>query len=198
MPRLPLTYYQQNDVVGIARSLIGKYLVTSLDQGITIGMITETEAYHQNEKACHAYNGRRTKRTSILFEQGGLAYVYMCYGIHHLFNVTTGPSGDAAAVLIRAVEPIKGGSIMLQRRGLDKLNTRVSSGPGTASQALGLTVTNNGTSLVTSEVVWIEQGRLVPDDEILETTRIGVDYAGSDALLPWRFYLKSSSWVSRR
>ena len=198
MSRLPLSFYQSSDTVMVARSLIGKLLVTCFDGLETAGMITETEAYHQDEKACHAYNGRHTKRTSILFEQGGLAYIYLCYGIHHLFNVTTGPAGDAAAVLIRAIEPMKGKSIMMERRGLDKLNTRISSGPGTASQALGLSVNNNGASLISSEVVWIEQGQPVPVDEIRQTTRIGVDYAGSDALLPWRFYHKSSSWVSRK
>jgi len=198
MRRLPKSFYRSNDVVSVAKSLIGQHLVTLVDGHRTVGKITETEAYHQDEQACHAYNGRYTKRTSLLFEAGGLAYIYLCYGIHHLFNVTTGPAGVGSAVLIRAVEPVEGVEVMMQRRGIDQLHPRITSGPGTLSQALGLTIAYNGSSLLNSETIGIEESKKVPDNEIVASVRVGIDYAGADASLPWRFYLKSSQWVSRK
>lgn len=177
--------------------MIGQLLVTQFNGLRTTGMITETEAYHQNEKACHAYNGRFTKRTSILFEPGGLSYIYLCYGIHSLFNVTTGKQGEAAAVLIRAFEPVHGIEKMMERRGISKLDPGISSGPGKLTQALGINLSSNGDSLTSSQQIWIEQFRPVPECEVIACPRIGVDYAGKDALLPWRFHLKKSQWISR-
>ena len=197
MSRLSAAFYLNEDVVQIARALIGKLLVTNFDGERTTGVITETEAYHQNEKACHAYNGRHTTRTDILFEHGGYAYVYLCYGIHNLFNVTTGSNGEASAVLIRAFEPVEGLDIMLKRRGFRSKNTRVSSGPGMLTKALGVDLSCNRMSLVNSECLWIEEHKQITDQEISSSPRIGVDYAEEDALLPWRFFLNGSEWVSR-
>ncbi len=197
MNKLPRPYYQSNDVVRLARDLIGKKLCTNTDGHFTSGIITETEAYHRDERACHAYLDRRTKRTEVMFKPGGLSYVYLCYGIHHLFNIITGGKDEVQAVLIRAIEPVDGVETMLSRRNRESLSTIISSGPGTLTQALGITTTNNGLSLEGDEI-WLEEGETVSENDIQASTRIGVKYAGEDALLPWRFYLKTSDYVSRR
>jgi len=196
LSKLSVGFYQSNDVVAIAKKLIGKVLATRINGVLTSGIITETEAYHQQEKACHAYNGRRTSRTEILFGPGGQSYVYLCYGIHNLFNVTTGMKGEAAAVLIRALKPLKGLSIMLDRRGLDQLETRLTIGPGNLTKALGINLLNNGMHLAEAKDLWIESYQQISENQICTSERIGVDYAEEDAQLPWRFYLKNSKWVS--
>ncbi len=196
MTKLPEHFYVR-PVVDVARALLGKLLVTRFDGIVTSGIITETEAYHECEKACHAYNRRRTKRTEVLFEPGGIAYVYLCYGIHSLLNVTTGERGEAAAVLIRAIEPVEGVGVMQTRRSLTTKDHRISAGPGMLSQALGISLEHNACSMVNGQELWIESHRQPAEDEIVESPRIGVAYAGKDALLPWRFYLRHSEWVSK-
>lgn len=197
MSRLPVGFYQSNDVVAIARGLIGKVLITNSSGFFTSGIITETEAYHQQEKACHAYNGRRTSRTEVLFGPGGWSYVYLCYGKHYLFNITTGTKGEAAAVLIRSIEPYKGLELMLERRGLNQPETRLTTGPGNLTKALGISFKNNGVHLTKSKELWIESCKQISEYQICTSRRIGVDYAEEDALLPWRFYTKNSKWVSK-
>ncbi len=194
---IPFEFYQR-EVVEVARDLLCKVLVTTLSGRYSCGLITETEAYDQAEKACHAYNGRRTARTECLFHPGGRAYVYLCYGIHHLLNVTTGPEGEAAAVLIRAIQPLEGLDDMLERRGQRVVKPQLTAGPGRLTEALGVSVDHNNLILQPSNGIWIEnpeQSPAVPN--IISTPRIGVDYAGEDALLPWRFYLQDSQWVSK-
>jgi len=172
----------------VAKSLLGKYLFTFFDDGMTGGIITETEAYNGIvDKASHAYNGRRTARTEIMYAPGGTAYVYLCYGIHSLFNVVTNKPGVPHAVLIRAIKPTHGIELMLKRRNLLVPNKTLTSGPGTVSQALGIHYAQSGLSL-NGKTIWIEDKKLVPaDSEIRITPRIGVDYAGEDAKLPYRF-----------
>ncbi|MEZ5001561.1 MAG: DNA-3-methyladenine glycosylase [Chitinophagales bacterium] len=192
MPKLDKTFYIKDDVVGIARALLGKVLYTNIDERLTAGIIVETEAYHESEKACHAYNGRKTKRTALLFEKGGKAYVYLCYGIHHLFNVVTGPGDIGQAVLIRGVMPYAGIEVMLQRRKMDRVQPNLSSGPGTLSKALGIATNFNATDLQ-SNLIWIEDKDIyIPSSDIVSTPRIGVNYAGKDALLPWRFLINAN------
>lgn len=198
--RLDHSFYQNPDVVTVARQLLGKYLVTEFEGLYCSGLITEVEAYRApDDKACHAYNNRRTKRTEIMFWQGGVAYVYLCYGIHHLFNVVTGDADMAHAVLIRAVQAKEGLEIMERRRGMSALKPQLSSGPGVMSKAMGITTDWTGQSLVDERSpIWIEdRGYELSDENIGESTRIGVDYAEECALWPWRFYLKDSKWVSR-
>ncbi len=197
MSRLPEHFYQSHHVVTVAKSLIGQKLVSKFRGQITSGIITETEAYHENERACHAYNGRHTQRTSILFEPGGISYVYLCYGIHYLFNVTTGKGEVAEAVLIRAIQPLEGISLMLQRRSMLRPTPSLSNGPGKLTKALGITLADNGKSLVNGDAVWIEEHSAHKVQQISTSTRIGVDYAEKDALLPWRFFLTGSKWVSK-
>jgi DNA-3-methyladenine glycosylase len=195
---LSKSFYQREHVVGIAKELLGKVLVTDIDGHFTSGIIVETEAYHGlNDKACHAYNGRRTPRTEVMYKAGGLAYVYLCYGIHSLFNIVTNKDGLADAVLIRAIEPIEGIATMLRRRKMTTSDPRLTAGPGAMSEALGIKTSLTGTDLCGNQI-WLEdQGIEYKEEEIVIGTRVGVAYAKEDALLPWRFSVKGNKWVSK-
>ncbi|HLR33076.1 MAG TPA: DNA-3-methyladenine glycosylase [Fodinibius sp.] len=198
--KLPLSFYRETDVVALSRRLVGKVLCTQTgDRPVTSGLITETEAYSGcNDRASHAYGGRRTQRTKTMYEAGGIAYVYLCYGIHHLFNVVTNIQNKADAVLIRAIQPLEGKDVMLQRRNRQKVAPSLTAGPGRLSQALNISTGIDGVNL-TGDTIWIEdRGLILSDHEIESTTRIGVDYAGSDAQLPWRYYLRESRWISEK
>lgn len=194
-PRPDASFYRREDVVLIARELLGKYLVTDFPEGRTAGRIVETEAYRGPEdRASHAWNNRRTARTKVMFEAGGVAYIYLCYGIHHLFNVVTGPGGMPHAVLIRALEPLENLELMLRRRSMAALSPRLTAGPGALSRAMGLTTSLSGISLLdVQSPVWIEdRGDRVSDAEIISGPRVGVEYAGACALRPWRFRIRGA------
>lgn len=187
--KLDSSFYGGSDVVGIALSLIGKQVVTHFSGQLTAGIITETEAYAGvNDKASHAYGGRNTQRTGIMYGPPGHAYIYLCYGIHSLFNVVTNAEGIPHAVLIRAMYPTKGIELMIKRRGnLKHKPGSLCKGPGTVSMALGIHYSQTGKSLESKEL-WIEDVGLKIPAKLIETgARIGVDYAGEDALLPYRF-----------
>jgi DNA-3-methyladenine glycosylase len=186
--KLPREFYCRNDVLEISRDLLGKVLCTQLDGSRTKVVVTETEAYAGvTDKASHAYGGRRTRRTEPMFGPGGIAYVYLCYGIHHLFNVVTNIDGTPHAVLIRAGEPLAGVDTMLARRNKSDIDSALLSGPGSLTKALGISSALTGTDL-TGDVIWIEDHQIsVPADEIAAGPRVGVGYAEEDALLPWRF-----------
>ena len=194
---LPLSFYQRDDVVEIARDLIGRRLMSRAGGLLTGGVIVETEAYcGATDKACHAHFDRRTKRTSIMYEPGGRAYVYLCYGIQSLFNIVTKIRDKADAVLVRAIAPDTGLEIMRSRRNV-KRDRDLTSGPGKLTVALGIDQTHYGEEL-TGTQVWLEKGGKLNAGDIITTTRIGVDYAGEDSQLPWRFYLKNNPFVSRK
>lgn len=198
--KLPQSYYLQDDVVVIARDLIGKKILSVMGGELTSGIITETEAYRgHDDKACHAHLGRFTERTKIMYEEGGVAYVYLCYGIHHLFNVITNSKDRADAVLIRAVAPIAGIEVMLERRSKDQLDKTLTSGPGNFTKAFGLDRSHYGADL-TGDQVWIEEDKSVAlkAEDLTVSKRIGIDYAEEDKELPWRFYLNSSKYVSKK
>lgn len=201
--KLSESFYQQSNVVKIARELLGKELFTNIDKKISSGIIVETEAYSWKEKGCHAYNNRKTSRNAVMFLPGGFSYVYLCYGIHHMFNVVTGGDGIAEAVLIRALEPASGLPWMHQRMKTDPdsyRNYRITSGPGKLTKALGIDRSLNGKYLLGDEV-WIEDSgpdsNPVGKNKIVASKRIGIDYAGEDANLPWRFTIKDNAWVSK-
>lgn len=194
--KLGIDFYTRPKVDVIAKELLGKVLVTNINNSLTSGMIVETEAYSYRERGCHAYNNLRTARTEIMFRPGGQAYVYLCYGIHHLFNVVTNREDKAEAVLIRALEPVAGQEIMMSRMSTKSVS-RITSGPGKLTKALGIDRELNGSSLL-GDYVWLEnEGIKVVKKQIVSTTRIGIDYAGSDAKIPWRFYLKDNPWISK-
>ena len=195
--KISLLWYQNDDVVDVARQLLGKILCTKIGHKIVKGKIVETEAYSgNNDKACHANNQKLTKRNKVMFEAGGVAYVYLCYGIHHLFNIVTNRPGKADAVLIRAIEPLEGIDIMMNRRNMVKIEKRLTAGPGVLSKAFGISSDAYGVSL-DSDKIWIEDADPVPDIDIISRPRIGVEYAKEDAKKPWRFYIKENFWVSR-
>lgn len=201
---LPADFFMRTDVVQIARELIGKILITQWAAGVTAVRITETEAYRApDDRACHAFGNRRTARTEVMFGEGGYAYIYLCYGLHHLFNVVTGPSNVAHAVLIRAGEPLVGLDIMRSRRRRTHvqkmLDVALTTGPGALAQALGLLKQYTGQPLCLPDSTI----RICDDGCTLETTqvacgpRIGVDYAGECAAWPWRFWRANSRYVSK-
>ncbi|WP_242926649.1 DNA-3-methyladenine glycosylase [Pontibacter vulgaris] len=197
--KLPASFYTRPDVVQIAQGLLGKYLYTSVDGMLTGGMIVETEAYSgENDRACHAHMNRRTQRTEIMYQEGGVAYVYLVYGMYNLFNIITNVEGKADAVLIRAIEPETGVEEMLLRRNMASIKPNLTAGPGVLSIALGINRKHYGEDL-TGNTIWVEdKGLKVPAESIAIGPRIGVEYAGEDALLPWRFWLKGNKWVSRK
>ncbi|MEM6316186.1 MAG: DNA-3-methyladenine glycosylase [Bacteroidota bacterium] len=197
--RLGKSFYTRQDVVQLSQELLGKVLVTNFDNQLTAGKIVETEAYRApDDKACHAHLNRFTKRTKTMFEAGGVAYIYLCYGIHHLFNIVTAPKGMAHAILIRAVEPLENTELMLLRRDKTKVNRQLTGGPGVMSKALGISKAFNGISLVASDSpIWIEdRGLVIEETDIIASPRVGIDYAEECALWDWRFRIKDSKWTS--
>ena len=194
--KLEKDFYLRNDVVLVARDLLGKYLFSSASGALTGGIIVETEAYSYRERASHSYNNRRTRRTEVMFGEGGRAYVYLIYGIHYLFNIVTNVSEVAEAVLIRAVEPTAGVDHMKARRAIQRGGPQLTSGPGKLSQALGITIADHACSLL-GDRIWLEDRGCRPGKkDVVAGPRIGVDYAQEDALLPWRFYIRNNRWVS--
>lgn len=198
MAKLALEFYRRPDVVAIARELLGTYVLTRIGGSeVTGGRIVETEAYAGPEdRASHAHGNRRTERTETMFRAGGVAYVYLCYGLHSLLNVVTNIEGVPHAVLIRAIEPVIGVETMMARRGRRHLDRRVAGGPGMLTVALGVGLEHDGCSLKGNRL-WLEdRGDRVAPDDVVAGTRIGVHYAGPDAALPWRFRIRGSVWTS--
>lgn len=199
--KLPLSFYQNDDVLFIAESLIGKTLHTFIDGKLTGGIIAETEAYAGIiDKASHAYGERRTQRTEVMYSEGGISYVYFSYGMHHLFNVVTAAKGIPHAVLIRGMIPVKGIDVQLKRRKIRQPLTVLTNGPAKVCQALGIDLKINGTSLL-GNTIWIEgSNEKVKKEEIITGPRVGVGYAEEDAQLPYRFILNDPRYrpVSHR
>jgi len=197
---LPQSFYDREDVVLISKQLLGKRIETDINGIVTSALIVETEAYKAPEdKASHAHNNRRTGRTEVMFGPPGHAYVYLCYGIHKLFNIVTAGEGTPHAVLIRAVEPVEGTDYMLLRRGMNALSPQVTAGPGALSKAMGIGLAHTGTPLYLdqSQIRISDAGLSYPDSDIIESARVGVGYAKEWASVPWRFRLKNSAWTSK-
>jgi DNA-3-methyladenine glycosylase len=196
---IPCEFYTRTDVVQIARELLGKVLYTSMNNEIAAGIIIETEAYAGIiDKASHAYNNRRTQRTGIMYREGGFAYVYLCYGIHALFNIVTSVQDDPHAVLIRSIEPLHGTELMQRRKGMNSLGSKDGIGPGNSTKLLGIQVEHSGLSLFTVSNpkirIWLQDEAInVPDAEVKVGPRVGVGYAAEDALLPYRF-----QWIKKQ
>ena len=190
MDKIPLDYYQNTDTLKLAKDLIGKLIFTQIEEGrVCGGMITETEAYlGAEDKASHAYNNRRTFRTETMYLPGGVAYIYLCYGIHHLFNIVCNKADIPHAILIRGVFPVFGKEIMIKNTG--KSTPYLLDGPGKLTKALGITTKYNNTHL-DGNIIWLEDHKVkVSDNDIMVTPRVGIDYAGKDSKLPYRFVVK--------
>ncbi len=197
MEMLPEAFYRRKDVLRIARELLGKLLVTRFNGQQTAGRVVEVEAYNGvADKASHAYGGRRTRRTEIMYGSGGSAYVYLIYGLHHLFNVVTNLQDTPHAILVRGIEPVEGIDTMLHRMKKAKLDHTVGRGPGNVSKALGISTAHTGLSLLGDTIFIASDGTKISPSRIIATPRIGVDYAAEDALLPYRFFIKDNPYVS--
>lgn len=193
MKRVSQSFFLREDVVKIARELLGMYLFTNIDGQIAGGIITETEAYKgTTDRACHAFGGRKTKRNEVMYFEGGVTYVYLCYGMHSLLNFVTNIKDIPDAVLIRGIYPTHGEELMLKRCKKTRVDANMANGPGKVTKLLGVTTELNNISLE-SDIIWVEDRELqISSDFITATSRIGVDYAGEDAHLPYRFILDTS------
>jgi DNA-3-methyladenine glycosylase len=196
MQKLNKDFYLQKDVAFIAKALLGKIIVTKFNKQFTAARIVETEAYAGIvDKASHAWNGRRTQRTEIMFGEGGTAYVYLCYGIHHMFNIVTNELNVPDAVLIRGVQPLEGIDIMLQRFNRSQQDTAIGRGPGNVGKALGIFTMHSGASLSGRNFFIAGDGTTY--DEVMVSKRIGVDYAGAHAQWLYRFFVKGHPQVTK-
>jgi len=197
--RLPRSFYTRGDALSLARRLLGKRLVVPAGAGERVaGRVVEVEAYMgAGDRASHAYGNRRTARTEPMYAEGGRAYVYFVYGLHHQFNVVAGPAGTPEAVLVRAVEPLEGVELMRRRRP-GRPDRELTSGPGKLCRALCIDLSHNNEDLAEGGRVWLEDAAPVSPDDIASGPRVGVDYAGADALLPYRLWLRDSPYVSRQ
>ena len=200
MKLLPREFYKNEDVVFLAKQLLGKKIISFVDGYKTLGIIVETEAYRApDDKASHAYGNKKTNRTKTMFEKPGTAYIYLVYGFHHLFNVVTAPEDVAHAVLVRAVEPIVGIDIMLERRNRTSSDFDLTNGPGKWTQAFGITTDLNGLDLsaMDSLIQIFDPGIKITDDKIIASPRVGIDYAEEWTDKPWRFRIKGSKWAGK-
>ena len=195
--KLPREFYTRSNVLTISRELLGKLLVVPDKRGRRIsGMIVEVEAYRGPEdRASHAYGGRRTNRTETMYGAGGHAYVYFVYGMYYQFNVVTNALDIPHAILVRAVEPVEGIEIMRERRGPHK-DRNLTSGPGKLCIAMKIDRTLDTEDLL-GERVWLEEHETIARSKIATGPRIGIDYAQEWIEKPWRFWVKGNEYVSR-
>ncbi len=197
MKKLPREFYTRSDVLEVARGLLGKKLVVRARNGLRVaGIIVETEAYRGPEdRASHAYNNRRTRRTETMYRIGGTAYVYFVYGMYNQFNVVSDVEGIPHAVLVRALEPVEGLRIVRRRRP-GRSDRELASGPGKLCAALGIDRRLDAADLL-GRRVWIEEAERISPREIASGPRIGIDYAGEWISKPWRFWIRGNRFVSR-
>jgi DNA-3-methyladenine glycosylase len=195
--KLPREFYTRPDVLEVARDLLGKKLVVSGRNGRRVsGIIVETEAYRGPEdRASHAWNGRRTQRTETMYGPGGTAYVYFVYGMYNQFNVVTNVEDIPHAVLVRALEPSEGGAVMRRRR-RGRSEYELTSGPGRLCLAMGIDRKLDKADLL-GDRVWLEEGNSISPRQIARGPRIGIDYAEKWIDKPWRFWVKDNPFVSR-
>lgn len=196
--KLSKDFYRQQDVVSVARHLLGKHIYSLVDGQLTGGIIVETEAYRgPDDRGSHAYNGKRTARNEMMYNAGGLVYMYICYGIHDMLNIVTGEEGISHAALIRAIQPIEGIDIMRHRRALFDKDLRLCQGPGSLAKSLGLSKIHNGVDLQ-GNVIWLtDEKHTYTDEQVVCSARVGMNFDGLYKAIPWRFYVKGNQYVSR-
>ena len=196
--KLPREFYTRASVLAVSRELLGKLLVVPAPNGSRVsGMIVETEAYRgPQDRASHAFGGRRTKRTETMYKLGGCAYVYFVYGMYHQFNVVTNVEDTPHAILIRGLEPVEGIELMRERR-QGHADRTLTNGPGKLCIALGIDRRLDAADLL-GESVWIEEGRTVTPRSIDCGPRVGIAYAQEWVDKPWRFWIKDNPHVSKQ
>lgn len=200
MSVIPKSYYQSMDVLGLSKDLLGKYLVSNVGGKLTSGIIVETEAYRApDDKACHAYANKRTPRTETMFAIGGTCYVYICYGIHNLFNIVTAPEGIAHAILVRAIEPVEGLELMEARRNMSISKKESCNGPGKFTRCMSISKAQNGIDLSSKQSeLWIEdRGVKILKNNIIAGPRVGMSTAEECSNWPWRFRIRDNQWTSK-
>lgn len=196
MMKVTKEFYRRADTSGVAKDLLGKILCVQQAEGFCSGRIVETEAYVGIEdRGCHAYGGKRTPRNETMYADGGVCYIYICYGIHQMFNVVTNSENQPHAVLIRALQPLEGLPLIKERRPGQALEN-LARGPGLVGQAMGFHVTQNGTSLL-GEQFWIEDDDNFDTGSIIESPRVGMNFEGYYKTVPWRFRIGASAYTSR-
>lgn len=199
MKKVPLSFYNRKDVLQIAKELLGKIVVSKMDGMLTSGRIVETEGYvGLTDKASHSFGEKRTARNEHMYADAGTAYIYVCYGIHQMLNVVTNEKNIPDAILIRAIEPLDGVEIMTERTGKENTDKTITKGPGNVGKALGIFKHHSGLHLSGDEIYFLDDGFHFTENEIGISKRIGVEGAGTDGLLPYRFYVKGNKYVSGR
>lgn len=198
VPKLAREFYTRPNVLNVTRDLLGKLLVVPATDGTRVsGMIVEAEAYRgPQDRASHAYGGRRTNRTETMYRIGGTAYVYFVYGMYYQFNVVTNIQNVPHAVLIRALEPVEGIEVMRKRRD-EQPDHNLTNGPGKLCIALGIDRQLDTADLL-GQHVWIEEYQKIPRSRVVNGPRIGIDYAENWVNKPWRFWIRNNPFVSRR
>lgn len=200
MSIIPQEFYQSEDVLSLSKALLGKFIVSHIDGQYSSGMIVETEAYRApDDKACHAYANKRTPRTETMFAIGGTCYVYICYGIHNLFNIVTAPKDTAHAILVRAIEPVDGKELMEARRNMSISKKESCNGPGKFTRCMGITKSQNGIDLCSkkSELYIEDRGIVIQSKDIIAGPRVGMSTAEECSHWPWRFRIKGNKWSSK-
>ena len=197
MKKLPKSFYLREDVLKIAEELLGKIVVSNFNGITTSGRIVECEAYDGIiDRASHAFAGKRTTRNETMYAEAGTAYVYICYGIHHLFNVITNKKEVPHAILIRALDPLAGVVKMLKRRKKKSFGNTLTKGPGSLSVAMGISIKHDKFSLFSDQLYLEDDGFAVPKEKVGISVRIGVESAGIAAGYPYRFFVKGNPFVS--
>ncbi len=197
MKKLPVEFYNRKDVLQVAKDLLGKILITKFDGIVTSARIVETEAYIAiTDKASRSFNGKRTARNEYMYAEPATVYVYICYGLHHLFNVVTNKKNIPDAVLIRAGEPLEGIDNMLKRTAGKKIDNTITKGPGNLAKALGINKTHGGMSVLEKTIFIVDDSTIIKPESIAASKRIGVDGAAEAAEYPFRYYIKGNKYVS--
>ena len=197
--KLNFDFYNRNDVIQIAKELLGKIVVSNISGVMVSGRIVEVEAYKAFvDKASHAYLGKRTARNQHMYAQAATAYVYICYGIHQMLNIITNESEVPDAILIRAIQPLQGIETMMERTGKLQLDYTITKGPGNVGKALGINKIHSGCNFLGEELYLLSDDYVLGKNSFGESKRIGVDYAGEDAALLYRFFIKGNKYVSGR
>ncbi|MEO6844623.1 MAG: DNA-3-methyladenine glycosylase [Ginsengibacter sp.] len=197
MKKVPLSFYDRQDVIQIARELLGKIIVTNFEGQTTSASIVETEAYIGfTDRASHSYRHRRTPCNEHMYSAPGTSYVYICYGIHRMFNIVTNKKEIPDAVLIRGVEPLEGIAFMAKRTGKKITDKTLTRGPGNVGKAFGIDTHHSGLFLLDKAIFLLDDEKIIAAEKIGISKRIGVESAGADSLLPYRFYIKGNQYVS--
>lgn len=195
---IPQSVYLDNDILQLAEFFLGKIIISNINDQRTVARIVETEAYRApDDKGSHAFKDKRTERTKTMFQRGGVAYVYLCYGLHNMLNIVSGNENEAHAILIRAVEPVEGKEIMINRRnGIS--DYRLTNGPGKLCQALGISRSHDSIMLYDHQsALCIAHDMNIPGSQIIRSPRVGIAYAEECAHWPWRYRVKNNPWTSK-